>query len=355
MDMSPAPGSWPVVGHAMAVRQLQRSLTLGNPAHAYLFVGPPNVGKTTLALALAQALLCDNAAARAAGVPCGVCASCRRVTTLTHPNLRLIEPDGSAGDETGDGESGGERKTRKAASRGQIKIDTVREVQREMSLRPYQGDYRVVILSRADSMNEAAENALLKTLEEPPPYGVLILTADDADSLLPTTVSRCQNVTVGLTPSDEISAALRERGLDAAEAERLAHLSGGRIGWAMSAAKDPALLARRDAAMERLTRALGADRSERLTLAEEMAKKPDALPDILDIWQSWWRDALLAQAGCDTWLINIDQRAGLDAMARRRTTAELAAALRALREASADLERNANPRLTLEVLLLEWP
>ena len=340
----------------MAVRQLQRSLTLGHPAHAYLFVGPPNVGKTTLALAFAQALLCDDPAAQAAGVGCGVCASCRRVAALAHPNLRVIEPDGSSGDDAGDGDgAGGERKTRKAASRGQIKIDTVREVQRELSLRPYQGDYRVVILSRADSMNEAAENALLKTLEEPPPYGVLILTAEDADALLPTTVSRCQGVTVGLTPSDDISAALGERGVDAAEAKRLAHLSGGRIGWALSAAKDPAMLAKREAAMERLQRALAADRNDRLALAEELAKKPDALPDLLDIWQSWWRDALLAQAGCDEWLINIDQRAALDNIARRRTTAELAGALRAPREASAALERNANPRLTLEVLLLEWP
>ncbi|MFN8498200.1 MAG: DNA polymerase III subunit delta' [Anaerolineae bacterium] len=355
MDISPASTGWPVVGHAMAVRQLQRSLTAGSPAHAYLFVGPPNVGKTTLALAFAQALLCDSPEARAAGVPCGVCASCRRVAALKHPNLRVIEPDGAAGDDAGDGEGGGERKTRKAASRGQIKIDTVREVQREMSLRPYQGDYRVVILSRADSMNEAAENALLKTLEEPPPYGVLILTAEDADSLLPTTVSRCQGVTVGLTPSAEMGAALRARGVDAAEADRLAHLSGGRIGWAFSAVKEPALLAKRGAGLERLQRALTAERSERLTLAEELAKKPDALPDLLELWQSWWRDALLTGAGCGEWVTNIDQRALLDALAQRRTTAEIAAALRALREASGALERNANPRLTLEVLLLAWP
>ncbi|MFN8474855.1 MAG: DNA polymerase III subunit delta' [Anaerolineae bacterium] len=355
MDMSRVSPGWPIVGHAMAVRQLQRSLTVGSPAHAYLFVGPPNVGKTTLALAFAQALLCDSLEARAAGVPCGVCASCRRVAALTHPNLRVIEPDGAAGDEAGGSESGGERKTRKAASRGQIKIDTVREVQRELSLRPYQGDYRVVVLSRADSMNEAAENALLKTLEEPPAYGVLILTAEDVDSLLPTTVSRCQGVTVGLTPISEISAALQARGVEAAEADRLAHLSGGRIGWVFSAVKDPSLLSKRTAALERLDRAVGADRGERLTLAEELAKKPDALPDLLELWQSWWRDALLTQAGCGEWITNIDQRAALDALARRRTTAELAGALRALRAASAALERNANPRLTLEVLLLEWP
>ncbi|MFN8483000.1 MAG: DNA polymerase III subunit delta' [Anaerolineae bacterium] len=353
METSVTPLGWPVVGHALAVRQLQRSLTVGSPAHAYLFVGPPNVGKTTLALAFAQALLCGDRDARAAGAPCGVCASCRRVAALTHPNLRVIEPDGAGGDETGDGE--GERKTRKAASRGQIKIDTVREVQRELSLRPYQGDYRVVILSRADSMNEAAENALLKTLEEPPAYGVLILTAEDADSLLPTTVSRCQGVTVGLTPSGEISAALQGRGVAAAEADRLAHLSGGRIGWAFSAVKDPGLLAKRAASLERLGRALAVDRGERLALAEELAKKPDALPDLLELWQSWWRDALLTQGGCGEWVTNSDQRATLDALAQRRSTAELAGALRALREASAELERNANPRLVLEVLLLTWP
>src|SRR3954447_8053688 len=119
--------AWPIIGHTPAVRLLQRSLVEERLAHAYLLVGPPNVGKTTVGLTFAQALLCDDASARATGSACGVCAACRKVRERSHPDLRLIEPEGSADDVAaglGDAtESGSASKSskRKAASRTQIK------------------------------------------------------------------------------------------------------------------------------------------------------------------------------------------------------------------------------------------
>ena len=352
---------WPIVGHDAAVRLLQRSLADGHLAHAYLLVGPPNVGKTTLGLAFAQALLCEDEAARAQGVACGRCAGCRKTRERTHPDLRVVEPDGAADDDAGAvvGESGdvagAARSKRKAASRAQIKIETVREVQRDLSLRPYQGARRVVLLAQADTLNDAAENALLKTLEEPPPYALLILTAEDAETLLPTTVSRCQQVSLTPVPAPTIAEALVALGQSPDDAARLARLSGGRVGWALQAARDPGLLTRRTAHLDGLARVLRASRAERLALAEDMAKKPDTLPDLLLLWQGWWRDALLTQAGCGEWVTNIDQRALLDQAAGRRSLETLAQALRATRQTAEELERNANPRLALEVLFLSWP
>lgn len=355
---------WPVVGHTAAVSLLRHGLTGSHLAHAYLLLGPPNIGKTTLGLAFAQALLCEDEAARATGGACGVCAGCRKVRERRHPDLRVIEPDGAAADadssppaEDGEAEpraarGGGKRK---AASRSQVRIETVRDMQRDLALRPYQGARRVVVISQADALNEAAENALLKTLEEPPPYALLILTAEDTDHLLPTTVSRCQQIQMGLVPAPQMAEALEARGVDAAEAERLARLSGGRVGWAITAARDPSVLQRRTAALDYVPRALNASRAERLSLAEELAKRPDALPDLLAQWQGWWRDALLTQSGCDPWVMSVDQMAVLRQVAKGRGPAELAAALRATRQAADELERNANPRLALEVLLLSWP
>lgn len=361
MESSPVPPAWPIVGHVAAVRLLRHSLTGGHLGHAYLLLGPPNIGKTTLALAFAQALLCEDEAARAAGAACGVCVACRRVRDRTHPDLRLIEPDGGADEEAtaGDGGEPGPGAPRggkrKAASRARLKIETVREMQRDLSLRPYQGRRRVVVLSQADAMNEAAENALLKTLEEPPPYALLILTAEETEGLLPTTVSRCQHVQLGLVAAPDIARALVERGLALADAERLARLSGGRLGWAFAAAADPSVLPRRAAALDYIPRALNASHAERLTIAEDLAKRPDALPDLLALWQGWWRDALLTHADCGEWVSSIDQAVALRQAASRLTLADVAAALRATRRAADELERNANPRLVTEVLLLSWP
>lgn len=358
-SLTPLP-TWPIVGHTAAVRLLQRSLADGHLAHAYLLVGPPNVGKTTLGLTFAQALLCEDEAARSQGVACGRCAGCRKVRERTHPDLRVIEPDSGGDDDSGAGASesdvaGAARSKRKAASRVQIKIETVREVQRDLSLRPYQGARRVVLLTQADMLNDAAENALLKTLEEPPPYALLILTAEDAETLLPTTVSRCQQVPLNPVPAPTIAEALVAQGQSPDDAARLARLSGGRVGWALQAARDTNLLARRVAHLDGLARVLKAPRVERLALAEEMAKKPEALSDLLLLWQGWWRDALLTQAGCGEWVTNVDQRPLLDQAAQRRSLETLAQALRATRQTADELERNANPRLALEVLFLSWP
>lgn len=350
-----------MVGHAAAVRLLQHGLTGGHLAHAYLLLGPPNIGKTTLALAFAQALLCEDETARAAGRACGVCAGCRKARDRSHPDLRVIEPEGAADEESPaiEGREGapttrGSGK-RKAASRVQVKIETVRDLQRDLALRPYQAGRRVVVITQADAMNEAAENALLKTLEEPPSYALLLLAAEDTEHLLPTTVSRCQQVQLGLVPASLVIDALVERGVETSEAQRLGRLSGGRIGWAINAARDPSILQRRATALDHVPRALAASRAERLTIAEELAKRPDVLPDLLAQWQGWWRDALLTQAGCDAWVMSVDQSAALRQAASRHTTANLAAALRATRQAADELERNANPRLALEVLLLSWP
>ena len=178
--------SWSLIDHDWAVTQLRQSLVHDRVAHAYLFCGPPQVGKTHLARLWAQALLCPRPEP-----PCGQCPSCRKIDHGTHPDVQLLAGQGA-------GQS--------------IKIHQVRALQREAVLLPYEGPRRVFILRRFDLATVEAANSLLKTLEEPPAHVVLILTAVDASALPPTVVSRCQRLDLRPVPPGVIQSALEQEG-----------------------------------------------------------------------------------------------------------------------------------------------
>jgi len=322
---------WPVIGHEWAVAHLARALRNGRVRHAYLLSGPRQVGKTTLARAFAAALNCTDAETR----PCGQCRACTLTLKSAHPDLMLVAPEREG---------------------GAIKIDQVRALQQTLSLRPYEARYRVAILRRFDQARPVAQDALLKTLEEPAPNAVLILTADAPDRLLPTILSRCQVLNLRLLPLAQVQQALEARfGAPPEQARRLAHLSGGRIGWAIRALEDPAVLELRESALAALLEALGAPLRARFALAEQLAREKGALADVLDTWQGFWRDVLLAAAENPAPLSNVDLQADVSALARRVGVVGAEAALRATRRTLDYLGRNVNARLALEVLLLDYP
>ena len=191
-------GGWATRGQPAALAAVAR-MVRGRPPHAILIVGPPSVGKTTLAEDLAAGLLCrsEDPAAR----PCRSCRSCRMLAGGNHPDLHRLGPEGAAGQVViGD-------PTDPRAARG------VRDLVRELALLPVEGGPRVAIVEGASRMNEDAQNALLKTLEEPPPEVVLVLCADEEETLLPTVRSRCARIRLGPTGPREIEALLGELAL----------------------------------------------------------------------------------------------------------------------------------------------
>lgn len=323
--------TWPIIGHTWAVDQLRRALQFQRTRHAYLITGPASIGKTALAWALATALNCQGETP-----PCGQCRSCKLMASGGHPDVKIVESEHIG---------------------GTLKIEQVRELQRGLSLRPYEGHYKIAILRRFHEANAAAQNALLKTLEEPSSQVVIILTAETAEyPLLPTIVSRCQHLGLRPLALEETTNALRDFwDVDAEQAAILAHLSGGRIGWAIRTLQDSSELDLRNEAVSALEQAIAGSRYERFQLAEELAKDKPRLLTILDIWQTYWRDVLLRATGSQAPILNIDRETVINKVAGSITSDMAQKALEATRQSEVYLGQNANTRLCIEVLLLDYP
>lgn len=330
---------WAVHGHGWAVELLQRAVTSG-PSHAYLFLGSRQIGKSTLAQVFAQALLCTGEGVR----PCGQCRSCRLVSKGSHPDFRLVQPIDKNG----------------SVDRldGLLRTEQAAEIIHEVALRPAEGRYKIFIVQDAHNANDTFANKLLKTLEEPPAHAIICLTALDRNSILPTIVSRCQLVELRPIDAPTVTQALTEHWqAEPTQAQLLARLANGRIGWAVEQLRNPAAQQTRLDQMQSLWQLLSADRIERLTFAEQLAahRNNQQLFGLLELWTLWWRDILLAQAGCIENCCNIDQQSEIARQAEQLTSKVVQRYLYLLKRIEMYLHHTVNTRLALDVLLLQMP
>ncbi|HVS35702.1 MAG TPA: DNA polymerase III subunit delta' [Gemmataceae bacterium] len=225
--------SWKrVCGHEVHIEGFRRAVRRGRLAHAYLFVGPPGIGKRLFAVELAKALLCDGRRQEGMLEACDVCSSCVQIDAGTHPDFL------TAG---------------RPAEKAEFPIELMRELCQHFSLKSARGRGKVVVIDDADDLNEESANCFLKTLEEPPPGSVLILVGTGADRQRPTIVSRCQVVRFRPLPLDDVAAVLQASGVDdLALRERVARLSSGSPGQALTLA-DADLWRFRDTLLHALT------------------------------------------------------------------------------------------------------
>lgn len=323
---------WDVFGHDWAVEMLHGHVAQAALRHAYLITGPSGVGRRALAIRLAQALSCPSPSAP--GVPCRTCRACKQVEAGQNIDLMLVQAEHEG---------------------GTLKVEQVREVQKFLSLKPYQSAYKIVIFLRFQEANPNAANALLKTLEEAPSYGLLLLTADNAEQLLPTIVSRCEILRLRPVSVEAVESFLVARQIEPERARLLAHLSDGRPGYALRLAGDEKTLGFRVEKLDDLRNLLAAPLRERFAYAEKIAKDKDALRRSLFLWLSWWRDVLLRTAGAGTALTNVDRAAELEAVAAQLSLSVARKTTQALEEAIEKLEKNVNARLLVEVTLMDWP
>ena len=324
--------TWEVYGHDWAVEMLQRHAANATLRHAYLLTGPASVGKRTLAIRLAQALNCPSPST--AGVPCRVCRTCRQIEAGQHIDLMIIQAD-SVG--------------------GTLKVDQIRDVTKFLSLKPYHSQYKIVVFLRFQEANANAQNALLKTLEEAPGYAILLLTADNAEQLLPTIVSRCEILRLRPLILKEVKDFLVLHNVPDEKAEFLAHLAGGRPGYALRLSQDEKALTFRAEKLEDLHRLLSDNLGDRFHYAEKLAKDKDTFRQTLFIWLSYWRDVLLNTSGASAALTNIDRLEEIEDLGSRLDRSLARAITVEIENSIERLDRNLNARLLAEVTLLDWP
>jgi DNA polymerase III subunit delta' len=324
---------WDLVGHDFAVGLLSEHIAKGMSRHAYLFTGPQGIGKRTLALRFFQAINCQSPPA--AGHFCRTCPTCLRIEKMQHPDLDLLQAEQEG---------------------GTLKVDQIRALQRNLSLTPYEARYRMALLLRFEEANPNAANALLKTLEEPSPQVIIVLTAESTESLLPTIVSRCEVLRLGPSPFDIVRDHLEvTKQLPAEQAALLAHLSGGRAGFALKLHDEPERLTMRQNWLDDLLQLLDSNRVARFAYAESLSKDKEKARQVLQLWLSYWRDILLGAAGASTPIINLDRAAEIEGLIDKLDIHSAQITVKSIERSIHHLQTNVNARVAIEVLLLDLP
>ena len=324
--------NWNLVGHEWAVDMLKKHVVNGATRHAYLFAGPPGLGRRTLALRFAQALNCQTPLD--AGIPCGQCRDCKQIEAMQHADLSVIQADSEG---------------------GTLKVDQIRETRRTITFKPYQSKYRVAIFLRFQEANDNAANALLKTLEEAPSYAVLILTADNPEQLLPTIVSRCEVLRLRPLKIEEVKQDLENRGIERDQANLIAHISGGRPGYACQLIESESLLEKREERLKDMQSLIAASRVEKFAYADKLARDKESMRQAILIWLSYWRDVMLRTAQARTPLVNVDRNVEIEDLAGQLDLSAARGVVSGLENALEKMERNVNSRLLAEVMLLDLP
>jgi DNA polymerase III subunit delta' len=325
--------SWDLLGHDWAAKLLKQHIVHGDVRHAYLFTGPPGIGRRSLALEFAKGINCLKPTEK--GEACGNCRVCLQTSKMQQPDLSIVEPD---------------------LEGGLIKVDQVRNLQHSLSLSPYEARFRIALMLNFQRANPNAQNALLKTLEEAPKQVILLLTADSPDNLLSTISSRCEILRLRPVSMDILENALQSRwNIPQDQARLLSHISNGRTGLALQMVKDPALIEKRSTWLDELIRMLPLNTRDRFTGAENLTKNRDQLRLTLQVWLSFWRDLLLAANKRDAHLTNVDHEDEINALAMKLQKDQIVSMLNSLDHSLELLEFNVNLRLLMDNLLLEIP
>lgn len=316
-----------IVGHKQAVRMLNKAVSSGRVAHAYLFAGPAGVGKETTAISFARALLCSYPVE---GDACGSCRDCRQLCSGNHPDFYLVEPSGLS-----------------------IRIEQVREIQRRIPYRSYQGGRKICLIRQAEAMTAEAANCILKTLEEPPEGTVFILLSARSQVLLPTILSRCQTIYFRALPvPDLIWGLVNLEGVPEGSARLYAALSDGSMGRALSYVSSSLMTDRDEVnALAGVLRQGGP--LEAIERAERACESKQKAVFTLDTLACWYRDLMIwREVGTAGSLFNTDQVNIIKMEAAQYDTSCILTIIEEIEATKRKIEVNANIKLALETLFL---
>jgi len=320
-----------VLGHSKAITLLQRAITNEKVVNSYLFLGNEGIGKKVVALQFAKALNCLGKEVEA-GEACDHCVSCKKIDHALHPDVLLIEPEGQ-----------------------NIKVDQIRQLQKELVYRPYEGRRRVCILTAADRMAPHIPNTLLKTLEEPPLHTVIILLANNSRFILSTILSRCRPVRFHPLPIPLLTRWLTDtKGFAAAEAHLLASLSEGSPGKALEIQEEI-----RQVEREELLKDWAGSKSlsiEKIgSWVESLPSQRESLLLILEVAKTLLRDLVMAKTlRKGSALIHSDLKSAIESMAASWSLLSLLNRIEILHQTTLAIKANANTSLALEAMMLTW-
>jgi DNA polymerase-3 subunit delta' len=327
------PGFESIIDQERPVRILTTFLQNGTIPHALLFTGVEGIGKENTAIAFAMACNCaeeiSDPIRQETKIPCGRCKPCLKIEAGNHPDIIRIKPSGPF-----------------------IKIDQIRALCQTIAMKPYEARWRVVIISDAQAMNPAAGNALLKMLEEPPARTILILVATHTSDLLPTIVSRCQQLRFKPISSKYLESELVQKyGLDAKNAMIIATMAGGSLSRALGMHRTHWINYRNWLIQE--TEALSTGSVNRLlAFGEQLSKKKDLLQDSLEVMKSWLRDLVVGQIDPGQ-VLNQDLALKIQQSSQKISIAALLDKIDTIQTTQNSIQAGTNLRLALEAMVLK--
>ncbi len=318
-----------IVGHEQIKEHMQAAIRDKKPFHAYLFQGEEGVGKEALARTFAAGLQCQS---ESADKPCKECVSCRQMESGNQPDVIWV--------------------TREKASLG---VDEIRDqLCNTMDIKPFSSPYKIYLVPEAEKMTEAAQNALLKTIEEPPEYGIVILMTSNISALLPTIQSRCLTMEFRPLSTAVVESYVKEHcQVPDYQARASAAFAQGNLGKAMRYAKSEDFIERKDHIISLLRHVEQMDLSEMLAVIKDLGTRKDEVRDYIDLMVLWYRDVLLFKATKDiNQLLFQDEASYISREASHRSYEKIEEILQAFEKAKVRLRANVNFDITMELMLL---
>lgn len=316
-----------IIGHEKTIEFLKKAIESDKVYHAYIFDGEDYSGKSLIAGAFAMALQCEKGGPE----PCGGCHSCKQAITDNQPDIIVLDHE----------------------KPGSIGVDDIRRLNNDIVIKPYSSRYKIYIIREAEKMTEQAQNALLKTIEEPPEYAVILLLTNNFGAFLPTITSRC--VRVQLTPvSDKtLIKYLKSEGVPDYQARICAAFAQGNVGKALKLAGSEEFNQIKDEALRLVKNIKKMEQFDVLFLLKDIAEYKVSINDFLDLIMVWYRDVLLFKATSDAnGLIFKDELSDIRKQANESSYQGIEAILEALEKAKTRIKANVNFDLVIELLFL---
>ena len=317
-----------VIDQKEAVNILKEELKDDRINHAYLFYGKEGIGKRTLAVEFARALLCEERE----NDSCNSCNTCRRIDHGNHPDLKIIE---------------GNAKTKN------LKIDQIREMQKEIAYKPYESNHKIYIIDGAENMTNQAANSLLKTLEDPPSYAIIILISEELNKLLPTVISRCQNLRFSNISRGKIEKFLDEKNITKEKKELIIGLARGSIGKAEELSENNEFLNKRKNIYDFLKKINNVSKVDIFSEVNDWIKLLKEDFPLFDLLSAWYRDIIIYKRGNQEQIVNYDYKENILKEAEKYNLNQLLAIIELIEIHESYIERNVFKDLSLQVLLLK--